>query len=168
MSGLQFSIKQSAPEKVRAACVAVGITEPRKLSHAAELLDRASDGAIRAVVAAGDMEGKAGTTRLLYRIPGVEAERVLLVGLGKDTGAKQFRDAVRAAASALADTGAADACFYLGETAVRGVDTAWKARHLVMAASEALYRFDELKSKKREEKPLAKLVLGVTGRGSTT
>ena len=166
MTALQCSIKQSAPEKVQTACVVIGISEPRKLSAAAESIDRASQGAIRAVLAAGDMEGKAGTSRLLYRVPGVAAERVLLVGLGKAAGPKEYRDAVRAAAALLADTGAADACFYLAEEPITGVDAPWKARHLVLAASEALYRFEEMKSKKDDRKILGRLLLGLAARGA--
>ncbi len=166
MASLEFLIKQAAPEKVRTACVVVAVNEPRKLSAAAQSIDRASQGALSAVLAAGDMEGKAASTRLLYRLPGVVAERVLLVGLGKDPGRKQYRDAVRAAASLLVDTGAADACFHMTEEPVSGADAQWKARHLVLAASDALYRFEQMKSCKDEGKRLARVMLGLPTRAA--
>ena len=61
------------------------------------------------------MEGKSGTTLLLHDVPGVAAERVLLVGLGAANkfGAKQYREAIAAAMRALAATGAGDAALYL-------------------------------------------------------
>ena len=86
---MEFSIKVSAPEKQPSACVVVGVFESRKLSPAAEQIDKASKGQVRALLRAGDMEGKLRSTRMLYRVPGVSAERVLLVGLGAE---KELRD----------------------------------------------------------------------------
>jgi leucyl aminopeptidase len=163
---MEFSIKLSAPEKAASPCIVVGVLESGRLTAAAEAIDRASRGQIRSLVRSGDMEGKAGTTRLLYKVPGTAAERVLLVGLGKEAGRKQFRDAVRAAVNALQETGAKEACLFLSDVPVRGADAAWKARHAVMAGAEAAYRFDQMKSKKSQPRALSRLVLGVAARTS--
>jgi leucyl aminopeptidase len=158
---LEFSTKASAPEKQTGACVVVGVYESRKLSGPADELDKASRGHIRAVLRAGDMEGKLGGTRLLYRVPGVSAERVLLVGLGpdKEFGPKEFHRAARAAVGALLDTGAADAAVCLSDLAVAGRDAEWKAQQLALAADETAYRFDRMKSKKREHRPLRRVTI---------
>jgi len=147
---VDFSMKTLAPEKAAAPCVAVGVFEPRKLSAAAEALDRAARGALRAVLKSGDMDGKLGATRLLYKLPNLAAERVLLVGLGKESelGPKAYREAVRAATSAAADTGATEAQLYLVELPVKEHALAWRARHGALVAAEALYRFDAMRSKK--------------------
>jgi leucyl aminopeptidase len=71
---------------------------------------------------------------------------------------------VRIAVGTLQDTGTRDACVFLHEAAVRGADAAWKARHFVLAASEATYRFEQMKSKKSPPKPLARLSIGVTAK----
>jgi leucyl aminopeptidase len=81
---LEFSIKSGTPEKVPSPCIVVGVYAGRKLSASALALDKASRGALREVLRRGDMEGKAGATLLLYRLAGVAAERVLLVGLGPE------------------------------------------------------------------------------------
>jgi leucyl aminopeptidase len=158
---VEFSIKVSAPEKQPSACVVVGVFESRKLSPSAEHLDKASRGQIRALLRSGDMEGKLGSTRMLYRVPGVSAERVLLVGLGpgKDLGAKELREAVRAATRALLDSGSSDAALYLSELAVQGRDADWKARQLAVLAAATGYVFDRMKSKKADARPLRRLVL---------
>jgi len=161
---VEFSTKFAAPEKQAGACVAAGVFESRKLSAAADALDKAAHGQIREFLRSGDMEGKAGSTRLLYRVRGVTAERVLLVGLGreKEFGEKQYRDCARAALAAIHDTGARDACLYFAELPVPGRDIAWKARQLTMAAAEAAYRFDRMKSKKSEGRPLAQVAISAT------
>jgi leucyl aminopeptidase len=163
---VEFSIKVSAPEKQPSACVVVGVFESRKLSASADQLDKAARGQIRALLRSGDMEGKIGSTRMLYRVPGVSAERVLLVGLGreKDLGDKEFGDATRAATRALLDTGSAEAAVYLSDAQVDGRDAGWKARQLVLATAEAGYRFDQMKSKKGDARPLRRVVLATNSK----
>ena len=161
---MEFSTKIAAPEKLQGACVVVGVYEPRKLSRAAEALDRAAHGHLRELLRSGDMEGNAGATRMLYKVRGVAAERVLLVGLGKEKefGERQYRDCARAALSAIRETRARDACLYLAELQVSGQDSVWKACQLVLSAADINYRFDQMKSKKPEPGSLARIVVAST------
>src|SRR6195256_6360075 len=135
---MEFSTKFAAPEKHPVACVVAGIFESRKLSSAADALDKAAHGQIRELLRSGDMDGKLRSSRLLYRVRGVAAERVLLVGLGreKEFGEKQYRECARAALAAILETGAREACLYLAELQVPGRDAEWKARQLVLASAE--------------------------------
>jgi leucyl aminopeptidase len=163
---VEFSTKIAAPEKAQGACVVVGVFESRKLSRAAEALDKSARGHLREVLRSGDMEGKAGSTRMLYRVRGVTSERVLLVGLGKEKefGERQYRDCARAALLALRETGARDAFLYLTDLAVAGKEAAWKARQLVLSAADVTYRFDRMKSKKSEPAPLGRIVVATSGK----
>ena len=81
---MEFSVKSGSPEKQRSACIVVGVFEPRRLSGVAEQLDKACDGYLSALLRRGGLEGKAGQMLLLHQVPGVLAERVLLVGCGKE------------------------------------------------------------------------------------
>ena len=112
------------------------------------------------------MDGRAGSTRILYRVRGVAAERVLLVGLGKEKefGERQYRDCARAALSALRETGARDACLYFAELQIPNRDAAWKARQLVLAAFEVNYRFDQMKSKKANARALVHVAVSATSK----
>jgi len=163
---MEFNTKFAIPEKNAVACVAAGVFESRKLSGAADALDKAAHGQIRELLRSGDMDGKMGKTRLLYRVRGVAAERVLLVGLGreKEFGEKQYRECARAALAAILETGARDACLYLAELQVPGRDAAWKARQLVLASAEVSYRFDRMKSKKAEEQSLADVAISAVSK----
>ena len=163
---MEFSIKAGSPDKQKAGCVVVGVFEPRRLSDAAKTIDRAAKGHIASILRQGDLDGKLGATLLLHHVPGVAAERVLLVGLGKqgDVGAKQYREACRAAVRALNDSGASDALLYLIDSPVNGKELGWKATHLAVVAGEVAYRFDRLKSKKDNKRRPVKLGLGLTGK----
>jgi leucyl aminopeptidase len=164
---VEFSIKSGSPEKQRSACVVVGVYESRKLTLAAELLDKAADGYIAGIVRRGDMEGKSGSTLLLQNVPGTLCERILLVGLGKekDFREKEFTTAIRNTVKTLNETGAFDASIFLTELAVKKRSIAWRIRQATMVALDATYKFDQFKSKKDEvRRPLRKLTLAVERR----
>ncbi|MEQ1662566.1 MAG: leucyl aminopeptidase [Thiobacillus sp.] len=164
---LEFSIKSGALDKQRSACLVVGVFEQRKLSAPAQAIDDASGGHLSGILRSGDMEGKTGGTLLLHSVPGLLAERVLLVGLGKpgEFNEKTYRDAIGHAVKALRDGGAMDAVMTLTELAVGSRNTGWNVEQAVTCAYEMLYRFDVLKSKATEPKrPLKKLVFTVAQR----
>ncbi len=165
---IEFSIKSGAPEKARTACVAVGVFESRKLSEPARDIDRASGGYLAGILRGGDMEGKAGSTLLLHEVPGIYADRVLLIGLGKerDFHEKAYRDAIISAIRTLSDTGSMDATISLSEIPVRKRGIAWNTEQAVLAAHEALYRFDLMKSRTDEpRRPLKRVAFTVSRRG---
>jgi len=164
---VEFSIKSGSPEKQRSACVVVGVFDSRKLSLAAELLDNASRGYLSELLRRGDMEGKAGNTLLLHKVPGTEADRILLIGLGKEREfrEKEYRTAIATAVRTLNETGGFDGTLYLTELPVKKRDIAWRIKQAVMVVEETLYRFDQMKSKKDEvRRPLRKLTFCVERR----
>jgi leucyl aminopeptidase len=63
---------------------------------------------------------------------------------------------------AAADTGATELTLCFGELAVKDSDAAWRARHAALAAGDALYRFDAMKSKKSPPRPLKSVVFALT------
>jgi leucyl aminopeptidase len=166
---VEFSTKRGTPDKHATPCIAVGVHAAHKLSAAAEALDRASQGAVREILRRGDMEGKRGATRLLYRVPGVAAERVLLVGLGEeaDFGEREYCEAARAAVKAAQETGAASATLCFAEIKAGRRDSAWKARQVALVAAECAYRFEHMKSKKSEPRPLAHIEMLNTARDAS-
>jgi leucyl aminopeptidase len=161
---MEFSIKSGGPEKQRTGCVVVGVFEGRKLSASAQALDGASGGFLTEVMRRGDLEGTGGRTLLLHSVPQLPADRVLLVGLGRERefGDAAYRAAMLAAARALRATGTSEAWITLTDVPVKKRDTDWKVEQAVLIMSEAAYRFDRLKSKPPEiKKTLKKVVLHV-------
>ncbi len=161
---MEFSIKSGSVEKQRVGCIVVGVYEGRKLTPAAQAIDAASRQFLTGVLRNGDLEGRPGSTLLLLGVPHVPAERVLLVGLGRerDFHESAYRSALAAAVKALRSTGAAEAMLCLTDIALkrRGVD--WKVEQAVLAVTEGTYRFDRLKSKPPEDKvALRKVALHV-------
>ena len=153
-STIEFSIKSDKPEKLACDCVVVGVYESQKLSDAAQTIDAASSGYISNILKRGDMDGKLESTIMLHSLPGIQSERVLLVGLGKETEftEKQYCKAVRASAKALASTGANVVGSFLAELPVKTLAMRWKVSHLVEVTLDASYKFNAIK-RKSEDKP---------------
>ena len=150
---MEFSIRALSPETAKAGCVVLGVYAEKELTAAARRVDQRSQGALSAALA--DLSGKAGSTLLLRALPNVAAERVLLVGLGAKTefAESAYRDALRGAGNALRELGAKDAALFLVDTKVNDRPLSWNVRQAVLAAREAFYRFDELKSQKKAAVP---------------
>jgi leucyl aminopeptidase len=156
---VEFSIKPLSPETAKTGCVVVGVYQGGELTPAARRIDERSKGELKKALR--DISGRSGSTLLLRALPGVAAERVLLVGLGDKTLAEPaYRDAVRAAANALKELGAKDAALFLVDTKVGSRHLTWNVRHAVLGVRDAFYRFDQLKSAKKNAAPvLAHIVL---------
>src|SRR3989440_3171505 len=150
---MEFSIKTLSPETAKTGCVVLGIYSEKELTPSARRVDQRSRGALRAALA--DLPGKTGSTLLLRGLPNVAAERVLLVGLGarKEFGESAYRDAVRAAANALRELGAKDAALFLVDLKVNSQHISWNVRQAVLGVRDAFYRFDQLKSQKKNPDP---------------
>jgi leucyl aminopeptidase len=157
---MEFSIKALSPEKAKAGCVVLGVyqgaasgAQEKELTAPARRVDQASKGALREALR--DLSGKAGATLVMRRVPGIAAERVLLVGLGErgKFGEGAYREAVRGAGSALREMTAKDAAFFLVDVKVGTRPLSWNARQAVLGLREAFYRFDQLKSGKKSPAP---------------
>ncbi len=159
---MEFSIKQSSPEKQQSDCVVIGVYEAGKLSAAAQLLDKTAAHHLSDLIKRGDMKGKLGTTLMLHHVPHIVAERVLMVGLGKtdEFSSKQFLDVLRTSLGALQKTVCKNAALYLTDLPAKGRDEPWKIMQTVLIAAESGYRCDQLKSKPADAPTLHKILLG--------
>lgn len=146
---MEFSISSGNPEKQRTPCVVAGLFTMHHLSPSAKQLDAVSHGYITKLLKRGDLEGKIGQTLMLYNVPGVQADRVLLSGCGpeKELTDGKFREIVAKAAAALNEAGIVEAVSYLTELPVPERDAYWKLRQSVEVAHETNYRFTQLKNK---------------------
>ncbi|MEP6783428.1 MAG: leucyl aminopeptidase, partial [Acidobacteriota bacterium] len=114
---------------------------------------------------------KLGSTLLLHNVRGTLADRVLLIGLGKerDFRDKEFRVAIKCTVKLLNETGSYEAVIYLTEEKVKRREVGWRVEHAVVVAMEAVYRFEQMKSQPTEvRRPLRKLTLSVPQRSDLT
>jgi leucyl aminopeptidase len=141
----------SAASRVAGACVIVGVYENGKVGSAAENIDSASKGAIKKLVRRGDISGKPGTSLVLSAVPGVRAQRVLVIGLGKISkfGVSEYRRAVATAAKHIKASKIPDIACYLNMEEVADASAYYLARYTVETIGNVLYQFTQTKSDKK-------------------
>ncbi len=164
---LELLLKSGAPEKQRTDCVVVGVFESRRLSPQAERLDAASGQFISSIVRRGDCEGKLGQTLLLHHVPHILADRVLLVGCGKERELNDghFKKIITKTVQTLHETGSLDAICFLTELAVRGRDLSWNIQQATLVSLNCLYHFNRYKTGLQpQRRPLKKLTLTIPNR----
>ncbi len=133
----------SSLHQIKAQAIGVGVFADGILDAAADVIDRASQGAVRAAVKS-EFSGRPGSTMVLRALPGVKAARVILVGLGKqsDYNARAHARAEQALANACVSCKATDAMSTLAAIACNGSQPRERARAAAMAVGQATYHFD--------------------------
>ncbi len=164
---IEVNLDSSSPETVRTGTLVVGAFVDSPLSPATKAIDQAAKGKLSGLIKGGDLEDKAGATLLLHDLPGTAAERVLLVSLGKRTefSEKAFRDALNAAAKALASGVSKDAAVTLADVELPGRSQAWRVEQLSRALADGAYRFDAPRAKaEKKDRGARKVKLLVSGK----
>jgi Leucyl aminopeptidase len=165
---MEFSTQTTAGlHQLRTAALGVGVFADGVLTPAAEALDMAAGGAIKAVVKS-DFKGKANTHVVLRQLSGIKAERVIVVGLGK-------QKSYNAGAHAAAEQTFANACIgldvneavsTLSSVECEGTSLRSRSRALALATLRATYRYDLTLSKDVEPAPRLKKITVWTSRAN--
>ncbi len=164
---MEYVVSSGKAESQKTACLVAGVFEKRRLSPLAKSIDAAADGHLTALLRKGDMDGRQGQALLLHGVPGVKADRVLLIGLGKERefNDRRYRQALQTMYSSLSNAGAKDAWCGLVQLHVKGRDINWTVEEAARQVEQLRYRFDACKSKAEDVSPaLRKVVFGVEER----
>ena len=148
-------------------CVVVGVFEEGELSEQARAVDSASGGRLKKLLARGDFPGKSAETLLVADLPGLEATRVLLTGLGnrKKLSRKTWRKAWAAAVAELSRTSIESAALALERPDEEVLDDYYFGRATAEIAASGLYRINDLKSgKKPRPTRLTRILAGPVSR----
>ena len=148
-----MKVSFAAPALPRSGALALAVAKGGALEGLAAEADAAASGALSKAMAASRFDGEAKATLEVVAPSGLDAERVLIVGLGEDPDVRLAEDAGGAVYSALAGSGSESATLVWPQTA--------SAAAAGLGAALAAYRFDKYRTKlKDKEKPaLAELVI---------
>ena len=158
---MDFIVKSARPETLKTATLVIPVGEGRTLGETAQQIDSASGGAISALLKRGDLAGKLGQTLLARDLPNLKAERVLLVGTGKDSelSDRQLRKVIAAVYGVLKGLAGSDALLALQDLRVKDRDAYGRTRLMVESLADGGYQFDRFKSQKADAIALKKLTL---------
>ena len=161
---MDISVKTTTAPTHHGACLVVGVYERRKLSSVARELDAASNGYLSKLLQHGDMDGKLEQTLLLHSVNGVAAQRILLIGCGKENefGLRQFKKTLNVTAKVLKEHNVRDAVIYLSELTTKDLNLAQRIKLAAETIHHGVYQFTQLKSKNDKTRiNLQKVILNV-------
>ncbi len=152
---INYQAIQSHPANTKSACIAVGVHKSRKLSTAADLVDKASKGYLRQILKHGDFDGQLGQTLVLYDVPNIHAKRLMLVGCGQlnKIALNEYHLIHSAFAKKAAQLKIGEAVSFLANIEVKNLDKGAACQHAVLECAHALYRFVQFKN---DAKPTTK------------
>lgn len=161
---MEFSTQTTASlHQIKTAALAVGVFADGELSAAADIIDRATDGALRAVLKT-EFKAKPDTHLVLRNLEGVMAVRVILIGLGKKNA---YKAAVHVSAELAFARYCAEASLTEGVTTLASIECPGsslqeRARAAATAGLRAVYRYTQTFGKPQDPAPkLKKIALSV-------
>lgn len=151
---MEFGSKISSPEKIKTACIIVPVFEHGKLSASTKQLDESAANYLSKIIKKGDIKGEIGQTLLLHNVPGITADRVLLVGCGKEKDLTDinFRKICSTSVQAAQSINVSEAVCTLAEINLQDRDLSWKITQAVQIFQASEDRTDALKSEKDKTK----------------
>lgn len=162
---MEFSTQTTASlHQIKTAALAVGVFADGVLSPAADIIDRAAGGALRAVLKT-EFKAKPDTHLVLRNLTGVAAVRVILIGLGKQEAYKAVTHASAEFAFAryCADAALTEGVSTLASIACPDTSLQERARAAASAGLRAVYHYTETFGKPKDPAPkLKKIALSVT------
>jgi leucyl aminopeptidase len=160
---MELRIVSGAPLEKTTPCLVVGVFEGKLKTPLLKDIDRQLNGALSRASHGKEFTGKHREKMLLYPTAAGAAERILLIGLGKEkgAGAERLRQALGAATSFLQERGLAHFTIDLGSLAIRNLSLEALAQHVVEAVLLAGYRFLHYRTEAADELPptLKKVIL---------
>lgn len=122
-----------------------GVTSP---GGATGTVDRSLDGVISRLIADGEIKGKKGESTVVHTLGKIAPDRVLVVGLGKDSEftADTIRSVTAESCRRLRKLGVKSVATIAHGAGIGGIDPRTSAQALVEGAILGLYRFDRHKA----------------------
>ncbi len=150
---MQFHAKTANPVKSRSQVVVVGMYDDLSLTPSAKLIDQASKGYLKKVAKRGDIKGKVGQTLVLHDVPGINAQRVLVAGLGNSEthDGPKFIKVATAVATALNALPVKNSLVCLVEAGAGDKSLYWKTRRIVEQLIAESYQYNDMLGKAPEE-----------------
>lgn len=146
---MDFKIKKSAPEKAKTDALILPVFDGATLGENGATVNGATSNSLGSILKSGDIKGKCGETLIIHPLDGVQAQRIVIMGLGKQEELNEsgLRKAVTAAINAIKGTAAKDAALAIDDIKVGERDRLWLGRQIAELAEHATYTFNQFKSK---------------------
>lgn len=157
---MEIVARSTNPLTLKADCLVVAVPADKKLSATSAAIDKATGGLISRRLDGKDISGKCASTLMLHEPNGINAKRLLLVGIGTEAvSSKDFLKIARIIAKQTKGDGIASVVTTLTDVELSDQDTRWAAQQLAQQFIEASYAFNGGKPLPASKQKLKKVTL---------
>ena len=145
-------------------CLIIPVTEDGHFTPTGQQLDKELKGSLLKLIKSGRFQAKTGQILPLFHCEAYE--QILLVGCGQSAKLTpaSLRKIIVAAVRSLVSTQTKTALCFLPELKINDESCAWKIKFIAETALQAIYSFDDHKSKKEPQPALQTLTLAVASK----
>jgi len=158
---MNFLVNCCNLETEKHECVMVGFFKYGKFTNSANVLNFLSKGYISNLINTGDFIGEIGSVNILYNVPNVLSERVILIGCGKDREltVNEYKKIVEKSIKSLENLNIVKVISCLTELSVCNQDIYWKIRIAIDVITNINYSFNRFKKNKKLKNNLFKKII---------
>lgn len=148
------------PLSIETDCLVIGLAHAQPLPGWAQAIDEATGGLLNRLHQAGELPAAAGATLMLHEPDGLQARRLLVVGLGKPARWSEhvYAAITRAAGKAVRASRATSAHCLLPLLEVPARDAAWKTFQAAVGMDHGDYLYTATKTPRDEDAPATERV----------
>jgi leucyl aminopeptidase len=164
---MQFQAKTFDAAQHRSPLLVVGVFANTTLTPSAQLIDQAGQGELLKLLKREQFTGAANTHLLLHHSVGQNAERLLLLGLGKaqehTLETEAFNSALKRLAKTLKTAPYKSVSIDLSGITVDGQSPHGFTSQIAQTLTTGVWQYDQTKSKKNRKLSLGKVIVNTTG-----
>lgn len=155
---MKISITSTNIVDTKTECLLIPFLSDLKNSPTAHLINKATKGLVKDLLTSGEFDGAQGSSIIIHRPTGINAERLILIGINNKPNITDFSGAIATASINLCKTKAGSAIFAIEDILNPNVDSAEITSLTIQSIFDANYEFNQMKSVKlNQSKSLFKL-----------
>ncbi len=145
---MDFQVSSGKLHKQRTSCLVLGVFEGRRFGEFSQQLDPHNMETLNENLKRGNVDGKVGQSLLLFDVPGFSAERILLVGCGKERqlDAERYLEIIKHSAKLIKQHQFNDSVLALSLLPVKQRSSYWRVRLACEAIHDHFYQLAKYKS----------------------
>jgi leucyl aminopeptidase len=151
---MKFTLDTTPAHALDTPCLVIGLFSQAPLQGSAQLVDKASNGALQQLIDSGDVDAGWKSTTLLHGLEGVAAKRILIAGCGERDkfDAVRFDSVCKSAGAFLRDHAATRAHICLHEIGPPDLGSHWHLRQAALCLDWSNYRYTATRPPKEDDK----------------
>ncbi len=155
---MHYLLEAKSIQQSNADTIVTFVIDQKKLTKSTEIIDQIDNGSLKKLIQKNPIKN----SLLLQYLPNLKFERILIINCDlkdkKELDDRGFIKILSTISQTLTAISAKTVLCCLDDLPVQQRDLAWKVEQFILNLSNALYRFDELKSRKSDAPSLEKII----------